>query len=185
LELFKVKSQDHDLEEYKKDIIKLLMARSMDQNENVRAETIRAATKIYSKCKLSECKDIIVERLTDCDHKLRNLAIAFVEEHSSSIFSEGESYIKAILNLSDLTFDSYGSIRKKAFKCLRKLMMSKRKSLNEMLENMDSLLDHKAIRASRDILKTIVDALLVNAEDSGSDGIISQLFDGLFRKSIT
>jgi hypothetical protein len=50
---------------------------------------------------------------------------------------------------------------------------------------MDSLLDHKAIKTSRDILKTIVDALLANAEESGSHSIISQLLDGLFRKSIT
>jgi hypothetical protein len=54
-----------------------------------------------------------------------------------------------------------------------------------MLENMDSLLDHKTIKTSRDILKNIVDALLTNAEASGSHSIISQLLDGLFRKSIT
>jgi hypothetical protein len=129
LELFKVKCHDHDLDGYKKDMLKLLLVRSMDQNENVRAETIRAATRIYSKCKLAECRDIVIERLTDCDHKLRNLAISFVEEQSNSLFSEGESYIKVILNLSDLTFDSYGSIRKKAFRCMRKLMMSTKKSL--------------------------------------------------------
>jgi hypothetical protein len=84
----------------------------MDQNENVRAETIRATMRTYSKCKLAECKDIVIERLADCDHKLRDLVIFFVEEQSNSLFSVGRSCIKVILNLSDLTFDSYGSIKK-------------------------------------------------------------------------
>jgi len=149
LELYKPRSYEHDLEDYKDKIQQMLALRAVDINENVRLEALRAVVKVHSKCPTSEFKDIVVDRLSDSDHRVRSLAISFIEDHCGAIFSEPIGYCTSVIKLAELTFDTYGSIRKRATKCIKQLLLSKRRSLAEMQENIGCLLDHPIIKLNR------------------------------------
>lgn len=86
LELYKPRSHDHDLDDYKVKIESMLAQRVVDVNENVRLEALKGVVKLYAKSKDSLLLDIAVDRLSDSDHRIRSFAMTFVEDQSITIF---------------------------------------------------------------------------------------------------
>ena len=155
--------------------------RTMDINENVRLEALKAIIKTHTKCETSELKDIVVDRLNDSYPRVRSLAISFIEDQSTAIFSEPISFCQAVLKLVELTFDTYGSIRKRAIKCIQQLLLNKKRNMKEQEENISDLLDHPTLKSNREYLKIIVGALL-SAE--GSEGVLNRLLEALLVTNI-
>lgn len=149
LELYRPRNYEHDLDGYKDKLEEALSIRCTDINENVRLEALRAVIKVHSKSFASELKSLVVDRLSDSDHRVRNLALSFIEEHSAAIFSEPVSYCTAVLKLIELTLDIYGSIRQRAGKCMRLLLLSKKRDLKELQDNISSLLESPAVKNNR------------------------------------